>query len=300
MAAPACLLLSACGPGDDNASGDNAPGPPPRYRAPLPEPRRTAHPSKETAQWLAAWRDLRTRLAPLEEALAEAQKVHAEYQFDAFLELDPQSIGKDQLCSLYHFLERGWFTVEREAVIHLLERRLERVSASPVITASGKPRLKDGFAAAMQRDELRMLDLESAIEFYEKPGDADFQIPSSLTEDELAELRGVVTEMLDDTLDTVSKMDEKIARLKSEVFGTPYEAPPARPLHRQPEPETMPEEPVAMDETVPAAEAADAPGPDSSAKLEPEPAAADEPAAEQSLFPGEMEMPGGETDPSSG
>jgi hypothetical protein len=286
MAVPACLLLSACGPSDESAAG-----PPPRYRAPLPEPRRTAKPSKETAQWLAAWRDLRTRLAPLEEALAEAQKVHADYQFDAFLELDPHSVGKDQLCSLYHFLERGWFTVEREAVIHLLERRLERATAPPVITAPARPRLKDGFAAAMQRDELRMLDIESAIEYYQKPGDADFQIPTSLTEDELLELRGAVADMLEETLGTVAEMDEKIARLKSEVFGTPYEAPPARPVPAAtPEPETIPDEPATVEEMPLAAETADEPA----AEPEPDAAADAEPVREESLFPGSIDMPDNE------
>src|SRR5688572_28401035 len=93
-AAPVCLLLAACGPPDEPSVA------PARYQAPLPVPRHTANPDPENAKWLAAWRDLRTRLTPLEEKLAGAQKVHAGNQLDSFLELDPESIDQEELCSL--------------------------------------------------------------------------------------------------------------------------------------------------------------------------------------------------------
>src|SRR5688572_28462590 len=86
-AAPACLLLAACDPTDDPSAAGRS-----RYRAPMPEPRRTAHPDPDNARWLAAWRDLRTRLAPLQERLASAQKFHSEHQFDSFLDLDPETL----------------------------------------------------------------------------------------------------------------------------------------------------------------------------------------------------------------
>ncbi len=213
-AGAACLFLSACDPTNDpNYTG------PPRYQAPLPSPRRAENADPENAQWLAAWRDLRTQLAPLEEKLAAAQKMHLDYHFDAFLNLDPETIGIEQLCSLFHFLQRGYFTVERQVLIHLLERRLERTTTPLTLPGGSQSSLKDRLAAAMHRDELRMVDLETALAFYRQPGDGDLQIPASLTPEEEAELRTTVSGMLEETQKSVEEMDAKIATLKAQVFG---------------------------------------------------------------------------------
>jgi hypothetical protein len=214
-AGAACLFLAACDPVDSPTA------PRPRYKPPVPEPRRAIKTSADNSRWIEAWRDLRSRLAPLEQQLAEAQKFHAENQFDSFLDLDPEAIEKDQLCSLFHFLERGYFTVERRILIHLLERRLERAAAPLAIPSGSAPRLKERLAAAMQRDELRMVDLETAIEFYREPDTNEFQIPESLTDDEMSELRTAVAAMLDDTRSTVAELDEKLAALKARAFGEP-------------------------------------------------------------------------------
>ncbi len=209
-----CLVLSGCEPGNDpNYTG------PTRYQAPLPSPRRAANADPENAQWLAAWRDLREQLAPLEEKLAAAQKMHLDYHFDAFLNLDPETIGIEQLCSLFHFLQRGYFTVERQVLIHLLERRLERTTTPLTLPGGSQSSLKDRLAAAMHRDELRMVDLETALAFYRQPGDGDLQIPASLTEGEEAELRTAVSGMLEETQKSVEEMDAKIEKLKAQVFG---------------------------------------------------------------------------------
>jgi len=211
--AAACLVTSACEP------RDSAAGPPPPFRAPIPAPRRTLHPDPANAQWLAAWRDLRTRLAPLEERLAELQQIHSENDFDACLDLDPATLSHEQLCSLFHFLQRGYFTVERRVLIHLLERRLDRTAAPLAIPANGKLALRDHLAAAMHRDEIRMVDLETAIEFYQQSGDANFQIPEELTEDEQAELLEAVTEMQDKTSAEIAALDARIAALKEQALG---------------------------------------------------------------------------------
>ena len=212
-AAPACLLLTACEP------RDSAEGPPRPFKAPPTQPRRAEHPDPANAQWLSAWRDLRTRLAPLEEKLATLQEVHSENNFDAFLELDPESLSPGQLCSLFHFLQRGYFTVERRVLIHLLERRLDRTTAPLAIPADGKLQLRDHLAAAMHRDELRMVDLETAIEFYQQAGDASFQIPAELTEDEIAELRTAVGDMLDKARTESADLEAKLAVLKEQALG---------------------------------------------------------------------------------
>lgn len=212
VAAPACLLIAGCRPVEERPSTGL------RFSAPLPEARRAAATAPENAQWLAAWRSLRETLEPLEQQLASAQQVHIENHFDAFLELDPDTLANDQLCSLFHFLQRGYFTVERQILIDLLERRLRRAETPVSIPQEGKPRLKDRLAAAMQRDELRLVDLDTALEYYRQPGDDNFQIPESLTDDELEELRTTVSNMLDTTRASIAEMDNKLAGLKARAF----------------------------------------------------------------------------------
>jgi hypothetical protein len=231
-AVPACLVLTACEPQDNPAAVR------PRYQAPLLPPRRAENPDPANAQWLAAWRELRAELSPLEEKLAALQQVHAQNNFDAFLGLNPATLSHEQLCSLFHFLQRGYFTVERRVLIHLLERRLDRAATSFAIPANGKLSLKDHLANAMHRDEIRMVDLETAIQYYEEIGEANFQVSGSLTEEESAELRSAVSEMLAKTRTDITEMDAKLARLKLEVLGLD-EPPPALP-EPPPEPEPVP------------------------------------------------------------
>src|SRR5688572_25307396 len=71
-AAPVCLLLTACDPVDGPNSGIS-----PRYRAPIPDTRRTANVDPENLRWLTAWRDLREELPGLKEKLTGFQQFHA-------------------------------------------------------------------------------------------------------------------------------------------------------------------------------------------------------------------------------
>jgi len=236
-AVPACLVLTACEPQDNPAAVR------PRYQAPLLPPRRAENPDPANAQWLAAWRELRTQLSPLEEKLAALQQVHAQNNFDAFLGLNPATLSHEQLCSLFHFLQRGYFTVERRVLIHLLERRLDRKATSFAIPANGKLTLKDHLANAMHRDEIRMVDLETAIQYYEEVGDANFHVLAGLTEEESAELQSAVSEMLAKTRADITGMDAWLAKLKREVLGLD-EPPPALPEPPPPPPEPEPEPPA--------------------------------------------------------
>ncbi len=213
-ALPACLLLTACDPVDDPSAAV-----PSRFKAPLPEPRRTATPNPDNARWLAAWRELRSQLAPLEKKLADLQQVHLENHFDSFLDMDPETIDKDQLCTLFHFLERGYFTVERRILLHLLERRAERASEPAAIPAGMKSGLRERIIAAMQSDELRMVDLETALDFYGRTAAGDIQIPETLTPEEESELRTTVAGMLDETRESIDELDAKITALRVTVFG---------------------------------------------------------------------------------
>jgi hypothetical protein len=188
-----------------------------RYVPVLPEPRRAAHPQPEVVAWVAAWQGVREQVAALQSELAERQRVHVENHFDGFLELDPETLDHERLCSLFHFLERGYFTIEREILVRLLERRIERAATPMVLPGEGRVTLKERIAAAMQSDELRTVDLETALEYYRRPGDEAFTIPEGLTEDETAELRAAVVEMLEATRRRIRELDVRIAALKEKA-----------------------------------------------------------------------------------
>ena len=208
-AALACVL-PACGPLEPPPGGREP------FRAPPPEPRRVATPgSRENGLWLQAWRDLRERIEPMAAQMQELQRFFSENDLDPLLELDPLTLETERLSSLFHFLDRGCFTVEREIYIDLLERRLARPQTAPV--TEGRPRLKDRLAAAMQRDEQRLMDIESAIARYQAATGGDIKIPSELSPDELYELRITVRRMMDETRAKVDVLDARILELQAQL-----------------------------------------------------------------------------------
>jgi hypothetical protein len=204
---PAALFLTACDPVREN------PGPPngAAYIAPPPEPRRNPHPSPEVHRWLAASDSVRQQLATLRTELSGLQQFHVENHFDNFLTLDPATLDPAQLCYLDHFLDRGYFRIEREILAQLLESRRTRSAAPPA--ASTPADIAARLQAALQRDETLLIDLESAIARYKAPGDEPFQIPAVLSESDLAALRAKVTANLTAERQKIAELDGKITAL---------------------------------------------------------------------------------------
>ena len=207
---PAVLTLTACGPVEEN------PGPPGGvvYVAPPLEPRRNSSPSPDVHRWLEASASVRIQLATLREELAGLQQLHVENHFDDFLALDPDTLEPGQLYYLHHFLERGYFRIEREILIQLLESRRARAATS----APAQPAPADIAArlqAGLQRDETLLIDLETAIARYRSPGDEPFQIPAILTETEVADFRTKVTAALKAERLKISGLDARIASLQA-------------------------------------------------------------------------------------
>ena len=64
-----------------------------------------------------------------------------------------------------------------------------------------------------------MVDMETAIQFYEEIGDSNFTIPGELTEEEEDELRSAVGDMLDKAREEIADMEQRIAQLKQQAFG---------------------------------------------------------------------------------
>ncbi len=246
---PACLVLTACDPMDGPA-----PVKPVRYTAPPLGPGRVFRPVPESARWLAAWHGLKEEMIPLQEKLEGLREFHATHQLDEFLKLDPETLDKDQLSTMRQFLERGYFTVQRRILIDLLERRLER-RAKEEAAATPPPAvmtLKDRFVAGMHQDELRMVDIERAIEYYSQAGTADIQLPNSLTDAEHEELLTSVNVMVERTRGEVTEMDAKIKSLRRQVYPDAFddEPEPEEPVS-QPEAEAAAPAPAPMTEATP-------------------------------------------------
>lgn len=204
------LALPGCGPVEEK------PGPPGGevYVAPPVEPRRNSTPSPGVHQWLEASASVRAQLATLRQELADLQQLHVENHFDDFLALDPDSLDPGQLYYLHHFLERGYFRIEREILIQLLESRRARSEVPPSVQAAPgdiAARLQSG----LQRDETLLIDLETTIARYRAPGEAPFLIPAILTEAELAGFRTTVTAALKTERAKISELDARIAGLQA-------------------------------------------------------------------------------------
>lgn len=210
-----CLTLgvAACRPVEEKA------GPPggEAYVAPPVEPRRNPTPSPDIHRWLEASASVRTQLAGLQQELASLQQFHVENHFDNFLALDPDTLDPAQLTYLQHFLERGYFRIEREILLQLLESRQARAAADSRPTTGDAPDIATRLQAAIQRDETMIIDLEAAIARYRAPGDDPIQVPVILTEEQLATLRQKVAAQVKTERLKIGELDGKISALKARL-----------------------------------------------------------------------------------
>lgn len=211
-----CGLVPACGPVVEEKAGPPAGT---AYVAPPVEARRNPNPSPEVHRWLEASASVRTQLTSLKTELASLQQFHVENHFDDFLALDPATLDAGQLTCLQHFLERGYFRIEREVLLHLLESRAARAAAAASsVTTESAPAGQDiagRLQSALQRDETLMIDLETAIARYRAPGDDPFQIPVIISEAGVAALREKVTTLLGAERTYLAELDRKIQDLQA-------------------------------------------------------------------------------------
>lgn len=216
LGAGAACLLAGCGPVEEKAG---VPGGASSYVAPPAVQRRNPTPSPELHRWLQASDSVRSQLASLQEELAGLQKLHVENHFDDFLTLDPAGMEATQLCYLEHFLERGYFRIEREVLIKLLESRQARARSnsgghSLDDTAGSTGDISSRLQSSLRRDETLVIDLEAAIARYRAPGDEPFQIPVLLTEDQVNVLRMKVSDLLSEERREIAALDARIAALQ--------------------------------------------------------------------------------------
>ena len=207
----AVLFLTACDPVEERAGPPNGLA----YVATQTAQRRNPNPSPEVHRWLAASDSVRNQLSVLRTELAGLQQLHVENHFDNFLSLDPGTLDAAQLCYLEHFLEHGYFRIEREILIQLLGSRRAR-AATRSIGKAPPADIAARLQASLQRDETLLIDLESAIAGYRAAGGEPLQIPAILTESQLDGLRVKVTAGLTAERAKIAELDAASAALRQQ------------------------------------------------------------------------------------
>lgn len=154
--------------------------------------------------------DLRGKIGDFETKLLEASAVHRQMAFDDLLTADLSEMGNDELSYLWHFADKGYFTVEREIMIRILE---DRQSRDPVDNLpSGNITQRAEILA--ERYKAKLHELSLALEMYDKRGQEEFTIPQNLTAEQTDILRTMVREQLDRIGQQCATLDAKIKELQ--------------------------------------------------------------------------------------
>lgn len=162
------------------------------------------------SQWLDLLAELRAEIDKIEANVSQASEVHRQNSFDALIQLNPDTMEKDQLCYLWHFAEKGYFTVEREIMVTILEDRKKRWQSGPSTAVN----IADRASLLAEKYESRLHELHVALELYAKSQEGKFYIPASLSEEEIGVLRGMVKEKLETIKTKIAELDLKIDELQ--------------------------------------------------------------------------------------
>lgn len=201
------VLLSAC----DHAVETLPSEAPKRFVYFPPPPPQATHVPEGMAQWLDLLHELQAEIQGLETTLADASAVHHQTSFDDLLHVDLSTLGNDQLAYLWHFADKGYFTLEREVTVKLLEDQALRpatIVAVPTNIAERAQVLAERYADHLQ-------DLRLAIQMYAKTKDVSFHIPNHLDAEQTDILKGMVTEKLSEAATDCATLDARITELKS-------------------------------------------------------------------------------------
>jgi|GEM_PF-2226094 len=183
--------------------------PPPAAR-PAPRPRPRLRP--ETFDWLNRLRETQVVTDQLEAEFTDAQEFYREYALDEFLDFDPWSLAPDEVITLTHFCDHGFFTVEREILVKILERQvLDRPAVSVLAGRGASARLE---AAALDR-EARLASLREAAELYRRGRATEVAIPAALSPEEDQARRARLVDKLTVIRRERAGLDARIAELNA-------------------------------------------------------------------------------------
>ncbi len=180
------------------------PAPPPL--APKPRPYSL---TPQVFDWLAELRETQLLTDDLEAQCSEAQRFFRENAVDEFLDLDPWTLPWDQVATLSAFCDRGFFTVEREILIKLLENRLLRGETPHGTLNDAVARL----AHSAQERKSRLADLEAAMSLYRRGRGDDIPVSTPATEEAEQAARAALVEKLRLARQQRAALDERIGEL---------------------------------------------------------------------------------------
>lgn len=184
---------------------------------PPPEPARAAT-STSAATWLSAWESVREELSRLSAELETEQAPYTGWSPAEYLEADPASLSDDELGCLVEYLRRGYFRVEREALVAWLERRKQHLgqsAAEPAVTGRGA--IAHRLQSAMRNDEQMLVDLEAVISIYQRIDRSAFTVSESLTEPERARMLAEAVRLREAEQKTIAELDRRISDLQAEL-----------------------------------------------------------------------------------
>jgi hypothetical protein len=178
--------------------------PPPRVATSVPD---------GLTNWIQILNAQREEMLTLQEKLASQQEIHVTNKFDDFLKTDPTTLGREELAALWHFADKGYFTVERDIVIKLLEDRLGEKQGQP----GGGDAMLERARTLAEQNELKLRDLRTANEMYAKVHQGEFHVPATLDAQGMETLQGMVREKLTTASLEVSKLEERIRDLQTRL-----------------------------------------------------------------------------------
>lgn len=200
-------------PGCDNAAVPAETPPPQRFiYVEPPKPIATLVP-EGMSQWIDTLAELNREIAEVEQKFATVSTLHRETSFDELLQIDLKTLSNDQLCYVWHFADKGYFTVEREIMLNILEERSIRESVS----TSSASNIAERAQRLAERYRSHLSELQLAIDLYEKTQTQQFTIPNILDAEQLEVLRGMVEEKLSHARTECEALDARLADLRGEL-----------------------------------------------------------------------------------
>lgn len=231
-----CAALTAC---DSGQQGTGDTGPKRFVYTPPPKPRATKVPDG-MSDWIDVLGELRAQIGEMEAKLLEVSAVHRQTAFDDLLQLNPDELGNEQLSYLWHFADKGYFTIEREIMLRILQDRGKRTLSSMEAAGNIAERAK----VLAERYEAQLYEMELAIALYGKRHTEQFSIPGNLTAEQTDILRGMVHEKLDNAKEACALLDQQIQALRNPPAPPAEPAAPSEPAPAPPAEPTAPATPV--------------------------------------------------------
>jgi DNA-binding protein YbaB len=196
--------------GCDKAVETTPQAPPKRFVYVAPPPVVATHVPDGMGQWLGLLQDLQEQISALEERFQEASALHRETAFEDLLKVDLNTLDNDQLAYLWHFADKGYFTLEREIMVKLLTDQANRAPA----TISAPSNIAERAQVLAERYEGHLKDLQLAVEMYGKTKEVEFAIPNQLNAEQTDILQDMVAEKLAQARQECITLDLRIEQLQ--------------------------------------------------------------------------------------